>query len=271
MARPLPQSYYYSGQGRLAIGDRDSATGKYSNIVFIGNVTSLEVDIATDKFDHKESMDGLRTTDVSFSKSNTATFKFTSESLILQLLAIGLYGDTSSKVAGAAVAEVHPFKQGAAIPLLNPNVSDVVVTTVPTSGSGEVLVEGTDYIVDEGFGTIYPVVGSAKVTAEGISVSIGYSHGAFDQVDVFTQAQAPEKYLRFEGLNTLNGDLRLIEIPRAQLDPLTGLEFINDELGSGDFAGSILMDPYITGGPGNSQFFRERRISQAQQDAEQAA
>lgn len=267
MTRPLPQSYYYSGQGRLAIGDRDPATGKYSNVLFIGNVTSLELDIATDKFDHQESMDGLRTIDVSFSKTNTATFKFTSESLKLELLAIGLYGDTSSKVAGDVTSEVHTFKQGTALPLLNPNVTDVVVKT--TAATPVTLAEGTDYIVDEGFGTIYPVVGSAIVTEAGVAVTVDYSHGAFDQVDVFTQSQAPEKYLRFEGLNTLNGDLRLIEIPRAQLDPLTGLEFINDELGSGDFSGSILMDPFIAGGIGNSQFFRERRISQAQQDAAQ--
>lgn len=267
MARPLPTSYYYSGQGRLAIGDRDPATGVYSNVLFVGNVTSLTVDIASDKFEHKESMDGLRSIDVSFSKQNTATFKFTSESLILKLLATGLYGDTTSKTAGTITSEEHMFSQAGAIALKNPNVSDVVVKT--TDASPVTLVEGTDYIVDEGFGTIYPVPTSTVVTAAGVKVSVDYTHGAFDQVDVFTQAKAPERYLRFEGLNTLNGDLRLIEIPRAQFDPLTGLEFINDELGSGDFAGSILQDPFIVGGPGNSQFFRERRITSAQLAAQQ--
>lgn len=81
--RPIPESYYYSGQGRLAIGDRNESTGALSNLVFVGNVTSLTIDIATTKFEHKESMSGGRLIDLTIIQEKNATFKFSSESLDL--------------------------------------------------------------------------------------------------------------------------------------------------------------------------------------------
>ena len=257
--RPIPKSYYYSGQGRLGIGDRDATTGELKNVVFVGNVTSLTVDIATTKFEHKESMSGDRAIDLTIVQEKNATFKFTAESLSLTLLAAGLYG-TSTANAGATVAsEIHlNAKKGTAIPLKFPNVSAVVVTTGASPGYATAMVEGVDYAVDEGFGTIYLLAGGAVFT-DGGGIKVAYTYGAFDQIDAFTQGTPPEKYIRFEGLNTVNGDLRLIDIPRASLDPLTGLEFINEELGSGEFNGNILPDLTVTN-PALSKYFRERRI-----------
>lgn len=252
--RPIPKSYYYSGQGRLGIGDRDPATGEFSNLIFVGNVTSLTIDIATTKFDHKESMSGQRAVDLSIVQEKNATFKITAESLILELLSLGLYGTNSVIGAGTVASEVHKVRKGHAIPLKNANVSNIVVTP---QGGGSPYTEGTDYQADEGFGTIYTLAGGSMV--DGANVTVNYSHGAFDQIDAFTQFTAPEKYLRFEGLNTVDGSLRLIEIPRASFDPLTGMEMINEELGSGEFNGSVLPDLTITAA-GASQYFRERRV-----------
>lgn len=251
--RPIPESYYYSGQGRLGIGDRNP-DGTFANLVFVGNVTSLSIDIASTKFEHKESMSGQRAVDKTIVQEKNATFTFTSESLKLDLLALGLYGTQSRNIGGTVASEEHVIKIGAAIPLLQPNVANVVVTP---SGGGGALIEGTDYQVDEGFGTVYPLATGAGETGD--TWEIAYTYGAFDQIDAFTQATPPERYLRFEGLNTVDGSLRLIEIPIAAFDPLTGMEFINEEFGSGEFAGSITPDLTIVEA-GKSQFFRERRI-----------
>lgn len=256
--RPIPQSYYYSGQGRLGIGSRNTITGELYDMLFVGNVTSLAVDIAVKKFEHKESMSGQRSIDTTVIQEKNATFKFTSESLSLASLSVGLYG-LSGAVTGAAVLnEVHLARRGYAIPLLHPNVSAVSIETVtgPTP-----LVEGTDYTVDEGFGTIYISATSLVVNADpGETVNIDYTFGAHDKIEAFTQGTPPERFLRFEGLNTINGDLRIIDIYRAAFDPLTGLEYINEELGKGDFAGNILPDLTVVN-PLLSQFFRERRVA----------
>lgn len=254
--RPIPESYYYSGQGRLGIGDRDPSTGALENVVFVGNVTQLTVNIETTKFEHKESMSGQRAIDLTFTQEKKATFQFIAESLTLRLLALGLYGAQATQAGGVIASEAHIATRGAAIPLKNPNVSSVVITR--TTGA-VVLVENTDYVIDEGFGTIYINPTSSVITAPNTPVTVNYTHAGHDVLQAFTQAVPPEKYIRFEGLNTVNGDLRLIDIPRGAFDPLTGLEFINEELGSGEFNGSILPDLTITDAS-KSQFFTERRI-----------
>jgi hypothetical protein len=91
-------------------------------------------------------------------------------------------------------------------------------------------------------------------------VDIAYTHAGYDYVEAFTTGTPPEKYLRFEGLNTIDGDLRLVEIYRGAFDPLTGMEFINEELGSGEFGGNALPDLTITD-TAKSKYFRERRIA----------
>ena len=247
--RPIPESYYYSGQGRLGIGTRNATTGALYDLIFVGNVTSLAIDIGVTKFEHKESMSGQRAIDRTVIQEKNVTFKFTAESLTLALLADGLYGSKANVALGTVAAESHIANPGKAIPLAHPNVSAVVITG---------LVEGTDYTVDEGFGTVYISPTTVAVTVDEV-ISIAYSYGTYDKLEAFTQATPPERFLRFEGLNTLNGDLRLIDVPRAGFDPLTGLEFINEEFGQGEFAGNILPDLTITT-TGLSQYFRERRV-----------
>lgn len=256
-ARPIPESYYYSGQGRLGIGDRDPVTGKFSNVIFPGNVTSLTVDISTDKTEHKESMTGQRTVDRTIITQKNATFAFTAESLTKELMSVGLFGEHAEIPAGTVADEPHTCGgPGFAIPLTYQNVSDVVITM--DGGTGTPVVD-VDYEIDHGFGTIYVKEGST-VLIKDAKIKVAYSYGKATRIDAFTQGTPPERYLRFEGLNTDNGDLVLLEIPRAAFDPVTGREYINEEFGTAEFQGNILLDPTITT-QGKSQFFRETRIS----------
>lgn len=256
--RPTPESYYYSGQGRLGIGSRNATTGEAYDMIFVGNVTSLTIDIATTKFEHKESMTGNRSIDLTVIQEKNATFKFTAESLKLDMLAAGLYGESGAVAGGSVSGEIHLARRGYAIPLDHPNISGLTITTVAGSTP---LVEDTDYIYDAGFGTIYISAESTVVDPDpGENVSISYTYGNYDKIEAFTTGTPPERFLRFEGLNTVNGDLRMIDIYRGAFDPLTGLEFLNEELGSGEFNGNILADTTKTG-TGISQFFRERRVT----------
>jgi uncharacterized repeat protein (TIGR02059 family) len=250
--RPIPNSYYYSGQGRLGIGNR-LPDGQINDLVFVGNVTSLSLEIATQKFEHKESMSGLRGIDLTIVQERNATFSFTAESLILDLLSVGLYGSHST-VAGASNSVTVPASRGKAIPLPHPNVE---ITSILAGATP--LVEDTDYGVDEGFGTVYILATSPVIASDDTPVTIAYTYGDHDKLEAFTTGTPPERFLRFEGLNTVNGDLRVIDLYRAAFDPLTGLEFINEELGSGEFAGTLLPDTGVVD-PLLSQYFRERRV-----------
>lgn len=259
--RPIPDSYYYSGQGRLAIGSRDDDTGEMFDMIFVGNVTSLTVDIAVKKFEHKESMSGDRSIDLTIIQEKNATFKFTSESLDLTALAAGLYGATAAVAGATATAEIHAARRGYAIPLTHPNVTSV--TTIATVTGSTALVENTDYQIDKENGTIYILSTTTVVDADpGENITITYVYGEYDRLEAFTSGTPPERFLRFEGLNTVNGDFRVVNIYRAAFDPLTGLQYINEELGSGEFGGNILQDRTRTD-VGYSAYFSEHRIAAA--------
>lgn len=255
--RPIPDSYYYSGQGRLGIGSRNATTGELYDMLFVGNVTSLTVDIAVKKFEHKESMSGDRSIDLTIIQEKNATFKFTSESLDLSALAAGLYGAKAAVTGAAVTDEVHLARRGHMIPLKHPNISALSIATVTGATA---LVEDTDYTYDAGFGTIYIKSTTTVIDADpGETVNIDYTYGAYDRLEAFTSGTPPERFLRFEGLNTVNGDLQVVNIYRAAFDPLTGLQFINEELGSGEFGGNILQDTFRTTS-GYSQYFSAHRI-----------
>lgn len=252
--RPVPSSYYYSGQGRLGIGDRDPVTGAFDNVVYVGNVTSLTADIAVQKFEHKEAQSGDRAIDLTIVQEKNATFKFTAESLKLDLLAIGLYGASSTVAGGTVTGESHKVKRGTAVPLRHPKVSSIVVRKAAAT-----INEATNYDYDAGFGTIYIKATAADLVDNDV-ITIDYTYAAHDKLESFTVQTPPERYLRFEGLNTVDGSLRLVEFPRAAFDPLTGLEFINEELGTGEFGGNLLPDLTVVTA-GVSRYMREKRAA----------
>ncbi len=256
MTRPIPTSYYYSGQGRLLIGSRNATTGAGENFIAVGNVTSLTVDLAVTKFEHKESMSGVRAIDATIITEQKATVKFSTESLSLDNLVVGLYGTKSTTSSATITAESHPnYVVGSIICLKKPKVTTVVVKVGVTT-----CVLGTDYTLDADFGTIYPISTSTVIIAD-CTVLVDYISGVHDVLDALTSGAAPERFLRFEGLNTYDGKLVLLQMPRVALDPMTGLEFINENFGKADLSGNILLDSLITGGA--SQFFSQRRITPA--------
>lgn len=254
---------YYSGQGRILIGKRNTLTGQTYGFRHVGNCSALSVDIAVDKFTHNESTSGQRAQDLSLVKKQTATTKFTCESLSNENLALGLYG-TSTKIAGAPVVdEAHPFDPDGGIIALNyPNVSAVTIKTGADKGTATAVAAGTPgsvYEVDPTFGTIY-IKDKTKFT--GANVYVSYTYGASVKLDVFTNPVAQEVAVRFEGLNTVNGDAVLITIPRVQFDPLTGLQLINEDISNAEFTGNVLLDSFIDATTG-SQFMSKFTVASA--------
>jgi hypothetical protein len=245
-------NYYYSGQGSLYVAERDVATGKPKGFLPIGNVPELTIDIEVTKFEHKESESGSRLLDLTIVKEKKGTFKFKLENLSLENLAMGLYGESAAVVGGSVVGETVSFYAGKRMPLAHPDVSAVVVkddTDVTTYALG------TDYLVDAANGVIiFPATGSTIVG----SCKVSYTYGAYSKMEAFTSAASPERYLRFEGLNTVDNSRVIIDAYRAQFDPLTNYGLINDELAAVDMSGSLLADSFVVSG---SPFFRQRNVA----------
>lgn len=260
----MSQNYYYSGQGSLTMAKRDPVTGKPLGFVRVGNVPDLTLDIEVDKFEHKESESGNRLLDLTIVKEKKGKFKFKLENLDLNMLAVGLYGETAVVPAGTVAVgspESVAIPQNAAnmrFPLNHPKVASVVVK----DSTGAVTYDlGTDYTVDPDNGVIILADGGDIVTAaaaDDIVLKVSYTYGRYTKMDAFTSPSAPERYLRFEGLNTVDGTRVLVDLFRAQFDPLTGYGLINDELGSVDMSGYLLADATIVSG---SKFFTQRNFA----------
>jgi len=59
----------------------------------------------------------------------------------------------------------------------------------------------------------------------------------------FSMASLPERYLRLEGLNTADGNARvLVELYRVAFDPLKEISFISNEYNKFEMEGSLLAD-----------------------------
>jgi len=245
-------NYYYSGQGSLFTAVRDTVTGKPMGFERLGNIPELSLDIEVTNFEHKESETGARGLDLILNKERKGKFTFKIESITLENLALGLMGNMST-VAGASVTgESVKVYLGKRTPLANPRISSWTI-----SDGGAPLVAGTDYTLDLANGVIiWPDTHGSLV--DGDIVTVDYTHGGYTRLDSFTQASANERYLRFEGLNTVDDSLVIVDLFRCQFDPLTGYGLINEELASVDITGSLLADPFITSG---SRFFIQRNVA----------
>lgn len=249
------QNYYYSGQGSLMAAERDPLTGKPMGFERVGNVPELTLDIEVTNFEHKESETGARGLDLIINKERKGKFTFKMESITLKNLALGLMG-ASSTVAGSTVTD-EPVKVylGMRTPLAHPDVSAVTIEINSTP-----LVLGTDYTLDAENGVIiWPDTATTNVLA-GDTALVSYTYGGYEQLDAFTQSNANERYLRFEGLNTVDDSRVIVDLYRCQFDPLTGYGLINEELAQVDVTGSLLADPFITAA-GKSKFFIQRNIA----------
>lgn len=265
----MAKNYYYSGQGSLLMAERDPVTGQPGGFLRIGNVPELTLNIEVTKFEHKESESGARLVDLSLVTEKKGTFEFTLENLNLDNLAMGLWGDKTS-VTGGTIATGSPeelklgkFVEGALYALNNPKVSSVVIkdSTGTTTYIEQSLPSVTgDYILDANNGTIEVVATGALATATattGVTVDVTYTYAAHEKVDAFTKAAAPERWLRFQGINTIDDSRVIVDLFRAQFDPMTDYGLINEELGSVTLGGTLLADATrITG----SKFFSQRNL-----------
>lgn len=102
-------------------------------------------------------------------------------------------------------------------------------------------------------------LGTPLSAFSGVALTVDYSYAAQVRVDALTTA-APEKFLRFEGLNTLDGNNPVVvEVFKFVLDPASEFGLITgEEAASLAIEGSVLADPLQSSG---SQFYREMALS----------
>ncbi len=119
---------YFSGQGRVFIGSRDT-NGNPQGLTFVGNVPDLKVSLSVETLEHQESQSGQRLTDLQLIKTKKGEFACTLEELIQSNLELALYGSTTVVTTGTVTDEpvIATAELGKLYLLGKQNVSTVVI------------------------------------------------------------------------------------------------------------------------------------------------
>jgi hypothetical protein len=136
-----------------------------------------------------------------------------------------------------------------------------VGTTTPDGGTlvwtdqGVITpVENTDIAFDYPHGSVTMTIGSL---GGGNTLDIDYTHLGYSRVDALTDTSRV-RWLRFEGLNTVDDEPVVVDIYKASLDPLSGYGVINEEIAQMEVTGNVLLDDLRSVG---DQFFRQRQAA----------
>ncbi len=278
---------YYSGQGNIYVAEKDAITGDPGGFVRVGNVPSLEISIETTKFEHKESMSGSRAVDLTIVQEKKGTFTMTLEDMDMENLALGFWGATANIPAAVSVAfQITAALSGipltgarsreTVVPIVNHATgtvyADITTATyvisddaVPTTtyqfgDTDSDTVNSLNGWVDLATGDIH-IYDTDKQTVRGATVNLAntnplyitFDHGSLDNLAAFTKT-SQQRWIRFSGLNTEGGDPVVVDMFKADLDPLTGYGLINEEIGSFELTGSLLLDDTRSG---SSKFFSQ--------------
>lgn len=230
---------YFSGQGRVYIGARDSA-GNPAGLTFVGNVPELKVSLSVETLEHQEAQSGQRLTDLQLIKTKKGEFACTLEELSSGNLALALYGHSTTVAAGTVTGEAlpNPVTAGHLYPLAHQNVSAV---QIQDSDSPPKPLPAAQYQVHAKHGSVLIL----DATTGGPYVepfTVDYAYGAAQSTAMFTRP-LPERWIRFEGLNTADANREVvIDLYRVAINPAKELSIITDELLKFELSGQVLAD-----------------------------
>jgi len=272
---------YYSGQGSLYVAERN-ADGTNKGFIALGNVPALEISVEVTKFEHKEAESGSRAVDLTIVQEKKGTFSMTMESITPENLALAFWGSQAARTGAAETdvlltARVHATMYDYRVPIEDPATGQVYAglssVTIDDDAAGTNTYEfgttpgttaspGTSKNgwIDETNGVIV-IFNTAEQTARSAAILladedpmyVNFTDSNATVVHAFTES-SQERWLRFEGLNTINDSSVIIDMFKCSLDPLAGYQLINEELGTLEITGSVLYDNLQ---PGTSKYFRQ--------------
>ena len=245
---------YFSGQGRVYIGARDTA-GNPQGLAYVGNVPELKVSLSVETLEHQESVSGQRLTDLQLIKTKKGEFACTLEELHPRPTCHSRSTvRPPTRRPGTVTAEVlpNPVTVGMLYILEKPNVSSVVITD---SSGTPLTLPPAQYSVIAKHGSLMFI----DVTTGGPYVEpflVDYAYDTASITAMFTQP-LPERWVRFEGFNTADSNREVvIDLYRVAISPAKELSVITDELLKFELSGQVLADTLKPAGGDLGQFGR---------------
>ena len=230
----------YSLQGKIYSAVRSATTGQRGELTWMGNAGTATLAIAVEKSDKNESFSGARGLYGSLITAKNGTLNMTLDEFTVENLSLALHSTRVAVAAGTVTAETLPdaLVAGDEVQLDQRFISDLVLTDSAVGPA--TLVEGTHYEVISAAGGVIKILDVAALTQP---FKAAYAHAAADSLAIFAQATPPERWIYFDGINTVTGEKVLIDLYRVQFDPVTDFGLINEDWGGLQLTGSLLVDP----------------------------
>lgn len=218
------------GRGSLHIAPLDATTGKPLGFRHLGNLVALTVSAETETLEHFSSRSGIKVADreillsqklnISVTLDETANF----ENLALYLSGQASKDNTNRAATGGNITDrlitADAFK-GLSYELSDSSgarLYDIVPGNLTlkshatTLGSAVALTLGTDYEIDERWGTIF-LLSTGSTHVDGNSLWFSYtSAGTEKTVDIVNMLTTSSitGFLRFKGINPANSDKQML-------------------------------------------------------------
>ena len=218
----------------------------------LGNSPDFSLSVASDSVDHEGTRIGLKQVDKSTIIRQSVSVKFSLDEFSDQNLAIFLSGNNVESQTNAAVAGFTEYTMVASIvkgrwyDLKNSTgVRAMGITkanlTLEKSGSPDVLlVEGTDYEVDETAGRVFILSSAVNITTgDALDVTLAAAAGAkaIDRVRALTQTNVTVA-LKFVSINAADNDrITEFQFHQISLKPSGDASLIGDEFAKMEFEG----------------------------------
>ncbi len=255
MSNSCVTNQYFSGQGSVLLAQKDPTTGAPLGFIPVGNCSALTLGVETTVYQHKESCTGTRGIDKEIVQEISVSVSLILQSMNKENLALALYGSESTIASGSASDEEHTLYHDKWIPLDHIKVSNLIV--------GDDANPTTTYVLDTDY-EVNTETGSVKALSTGTitdlqNVFFDYDYEGYDKIEGIETSSAPERWIRFEGLNTADGDNPVvIDLYRVSVQPLAELALINEELAEAEINATALTDTTRSSG---STYFTVRQIT----------
>lgn len=231
----------YSLQGKLYSAIRNATTGQRGELTWLGNAGTATLAIAVEKSDKNESFSGARGLYGSLITAKNGTLNLTLDEFTVENLALALHSTNVAVAAGTVTDEELPGSLAADDEVqLDQRFVSALALTDSTAVTPVTLVAGTHYEVISAAGGVIKIL---DVTGLQQPIKAAYSHAAADSLAIFAQATPPERWIFFDGINTVTGEKVLIDLYRVQFDPVSDFGLINDDWGGLQLTGNLLVDP----------------------------
>lgn len=239
-------------QGAIRVHDR-LVSGKPGKGYFVGNVPEATINLATESESVKESFSGSRLPYGTLETGRSGTLTMSFDEWLVKNMALAMHAVSLATTPVAVVGEVFPtgLVAGDQIRLAHPYV-DTDGVVLKDSAVGPATVATTKYKLIGHNRSIVELLDVAGFTQP---FKADYEYEAYTSLEAFSQA-SPEKYVIFDGIDTVANVGVFVELYRVKFAPVSNLGLIHAGKGSLPMSAEVLYDPLNLDSNGKGGFYR---------------